>query len=326
MKPTVLRSLVASSLFVVTSLGAGCAAPVEADLAEAVDSTTQAVIDKDYVSSGGTIDLWYSSLAFCYLTGVAGNLDMQAPDARVVGPEEVKLYVGTDDRWHLQVSNSATATARCSLWSDFRPVGAGRQISTPEGWTYGLTLTEHHAGAHVEGPADWRRLWGGTSLCYLSGSLSGRLHGFDSAHAEVAVERDAAGWYGRVSGSGRMVGGFLGFGSWWESQAPYGRAMCIDTGRSFKLEGAPGGTTTFRWRQGEPSTWMMPISKGVCMLTGMKGHFAGYGEAVRIRQENDFWKLDGASMQDGVAASAQCIPYNQIQFSGGINVGGINRL
>lgn len=326
MKHTVRRSLVASSLVFATALGAGCAAPVDPDSAEAVDSTSQAIIDKEYVSNGGTIDLWYSSLAFCYLTGVTGNLDMQSPDVRVAGPEEVKLYVGADDRWHLQTSPAVTATARCSLWSDFRPVGAGRKVSTYEGWTFGLELTERHPGAHVESPADWRRLWSGTSLCYLSGALAGTLHGFDSAMAEVAVDRDASGWYGRVSGTGRSVGGFWGIGSWWESQAPYGRAMCIDTGRSFKLEPAPGGATTFRWRQGEPSNWMMPISKGICMLTGMKGHFAGYGEAVRIHQENQHWKLDGASMQQGVSASAQCIPYNQLQISGGFDVGGIKPL
>lgn len=325
MKTTLSRSLLATSLLAVAALGAGCAAPVEG-APEATETTSQAVIDKDYVASGGTIDLWYSSLAFCYLTSVSGNLDKQSPDVRTTGDEEAKLYVGTDGRWHLLASRAVTATARCSLWNDFRPLGADRRISTAEGWTYGLDSTEHHAGRHVQGPADWRRLWGPTALCYLSGAVAGQLHGLDGPEALIAVERDAAGWYGRVTGSERYVGGFFGFGGYWESQAPYGRAMCIDTGRSFKLEGAPDGSTTFRWNQGEPSTWMMPISKGICMLTGMKGRFAGYGESVSIRQEDNYWKLDGTSMQTAVGATAQCVPYNQLQFSGGFNFGGITKL
>lgn len=121
-------------------------------------------------------------------------------------------------------------------------------------------------------------------------------------------------------------GGIFGIGSHWVTEAPYGRAMCIETGRSFKLEGAGDGTTTFRWSQGKPSTWMMPISKGICMLTGMKGHFAGGGESVSISQGRNFWMLGGTSMQEGVGATAQCIPYNQLQISSGFDFGGITRL
>lgn len=62
------------------------------------------------------------------------------------------------------------------------------------------------------------------------------------------------------------------------------------------------------------------------MLTGMRGHFAGGGESVDIRQEDGFWKLDGKSMQDGVGGSAQCVPSDQPQISGNLDFGGITRL
>jgi hypothetical protein len=61
------------------------------------------------------------------------------------------------------------------------------------------------------------------------------------------------------------------------------------------------------WSQGETAKDLGPMNDRVCFLTRIRGHFAGAGEQVRIRSENDRWVLDGTSQQSGVLAGARCV-------------------
>jgi hypothetical protein len=55
---------------------------------------------------------------------------------------------------------------------------------------------------------------------------------------------------------------------------------------------------------------MMPVSEGICALTGVAGKFRGGGEQVFVRQGNGYWYLGGGTLQfDYLWAQAHCIPY-----------------
>ena len=64
------------------------------------------------------------------------------------------------------------------------------------------------------------------------------------------------------------------------------------------------------WNQGDPPRRLEPVSRYVCVLTGVSGHFQGGGEKVLLRAqeggEDPHWILEGASQQKGVRATAVC--------------------
>lgn len=77
------------------------------------------------------------------------------------------------------------------------------------------------------------------------------------------------------------------------------RAACVTT-----RDGYTGETL---WSQGEAAKDLGPTNDRVCFLTRVRGHFAGDGEQVRIRNSNGRWLLDGTSQQGGVLGGARCV-------------------
>jgi hypothetical protein len=73
----------------------------------------------------------------------------------------------------------------------------------------------------------------------------------------------------------------------------------------------PPPTRNYWWRQGAPPMPMIPVWQGVCGLISITGTFRGWGETVRIENQNGYWTLTGSSQQQDVAAQASCV-----QFSG----------
>jgi hypothetical protein len=59
---------------------------------------------------------------------------------------------------------------------------------------------------------------------------------------------------------------------------------------------------------------LLPASDGFCFLTRMTGHFLGGGELVSVDRDDasGYWVLGGVSGQDGVAASAHCVTWDEV--------------
>jgi hypothetical protein len=269
----------------------GCAASTgeeaetETGDTEVTGETAQALVSPEYEAWGhDDVNLWNSALAFCYLTSVSGNLLPRTGDFEI--GRGVGLGV-RDGMWHLYTSD-ASARARCAQWGDFKYAGSGKLVSSPDGWASSSTA-----------PA--RQLWGTSSLCFMSGAGQG----YDGGAQRMSVTPGVEGWSLKTTGT-TVDSGFFLFASrdlvW-----ARGNAMCIDTQRS-----TPWRITNHAWSQGNPQTWMMPASDGVCMLTGIGGKFAGAGERVEIVEDSGWWVLRGQSMQHGVQATAQCVPYSQL--------------
>jgi hypothetical protein len=276
-------------LFIVPLI-VGCAAQTSEEdptTEESTEQTTQALVSPEYESWDDDVNLWNSALSFCYLTSVSGNLLPRTGDSFEIG-RGVRLGV-RDGVWHL-AATGASARARCAQWGDFKYAGTGKLVSSPEGWWSPSPGT---------GPTS---LWGPNTLCFMGGAGQG----YDGGAQRLSVARDSAGW--KLSASGTMVDEGIFFLN--ASRRPVyasGSAMCIDTQR-----GAQWRLSNHAWSQGNPQTWMMPASEGVCMLTGIGGKFAGGGERVEIVQDSGWWVLRGHSMQHGVQATAQCVPYSQL--------------
>lgn len=268
----------------------GCA--VEATVEppdEAVSSQASALASSAYDASNDSVQMWKTDLGFCYLTGVSGDLSPLHGTFAIAN--SAWIHVDDTGRWILETPG-VSAQARCVPWTDFRGAGSGRFVSQPEGWF------EASAWSHTP-------LWGKTSLCYLAGVSSG----FNGGGEHASVSRGPVTWALDLRGGG---------------SPPAGQAMCIDTGRStvWKLSESAPGNTTFAWSQGRPWTWMTKTSDGICTLTGLSGKFAGAGESVEIGEVNGYWVLRGTSMQQGVAATAQCVPFSQAFIPSGGGIGG----
>lgn len=251
---------------------------------ESTEQTTQALVSPEYESIDDDVNLWNTGLAFCYLTSVSGDLLPRTGDDFEIG-RGVGLGV-RDGIWHL-ATYGASARARCAQWSDFKVAGAGKLVSSPDGW-----YTLHGS----------RPLWGPNTLCFMGGAGQG----YDGGAQRLSVTRDAGGWNLASAGTMRDDGIFLISASRTPVFAS-GSAMCVDTQR-----GAPWRMTQHAWSQGNPQTWMMKSNEGVCMLTGIGGKFAGGGEGVEIVEDSGYWVLRGYSLQHGVQATAQCVPYSQM--------------
>jgi hypothetical protein len=65
------------------------------------------------------------------------------------------------------------------------------------------------------------------------------------------------------------------------------------------------------WSQGD--TGPVPLANAntnFCYLTRVSGHYVGGGESVRVYEDStQTWYVGGSSYQQGVTASANCIPY-----------------
>ncbi|MGA7121527.1 MAG: hypothetical protein WBY94_15590, partial [Polyangiaceae bacterium] len=74
------------------------------------------------------------------------------------------------------------------------------------------------------------------------------------------------------------------------------------------------------WSQGQANVVLTSAAKNFCWLTRVTGHFVGTGEVVRVFIDaNNNWEIGGASAQQGVAGSADCIPYSKfIPEAGGV--------
>jgi hypothetical protein len=67
------------------------------------------------------------------------------------------------------------------------------------------------------------------------------------------------------------------------------------------------GDGPFSWHQGQGPKTIATESDSVCVLTEVQGKFRGGGEYVRVEVGSDgYWRLEGHSMQEGVAATAYC--------------------
>lgn len=72
---------------------------------------------------------------------------------------------------------------------------------------------------------------------------------------------------------------------------------------------------SYTWRQGDPAVDMGSYTERFCFLTAVQGKFEGGGESVHVYESGGRWLLAGSSLQNGVGASAVCIPrsyYGQI--------------
>jgi hypothetical protein len=65
----------------------------------------------------------------------------------------------------------------------------------------------------------------------------------------------------------------------------------------------------FAWVVGQPLVTMLPVSEGLCALTGVAGNFRGGGEQVFVSHAGGNWVLGGSTMQDYLWAQAHCIKY-----------------
>jgi hypothetical protein len=75
----------------------------------------------------------------------------------------------------------------------------------------------------------------------------------------------------------------------------------------------PVQTSFFEWRNGQPKVKMISKEQGICLLTGISGHFAGKGESVQITCESDgYWYLSGTSGQKQLSATAVAISFGDV--------------
>jgi hypothetical protein len=270
----------------------GCAASTsdEADTETGdIEQTTQALVSPEYESIDDDVNLWNSALAFCYLTSVSGNLLPRTGDSFEIG-RGVRLGV-RDGMWHLSATG-ASARARCAQWGDFKYAGSGKLVSSPDGWW-------------ASSPSSATKpLWNKNTLCFMGGAGQG----YDGGAQRMNVTPAFDGW--KLSTTGTFVDEWSWLGVTRKPVWASGSAMCIDTQRS-----TPWRLSSHSWSQGNPQTWMMKSSEGVCMLTGIGGKFAGAGERVEIVEDSGYWVLRGQSMQHGVQATAQCVPYSQLVLS-----------
>src|SRR5512136_2170371 len=68
----------------------------------------------------------------------------------------------------------------------------------------------------------------------------------------------------------------------------------------------------FAWVAGQPLVKMLPVSEGLCALTGVSGNFRGGGEVVYVTRSGGYWVLGGQSLQDYLWAQAHCIKYKDL--------------
>ncbi|CAM4281860.1 hypothetical protein [Pseudoalteromonas byunsanensis] len=63
----------------------------------------------------------------------------------------------------------------------------------------------------------------------------------------------------------------------------------------------------FHWKQGENQVSLGSSRDRVCFLSGVQGHFEGWGESVYVGKSGASYYLGGKSNQDAVEARATCV-------------------
>jgi len=133
---------------------------------------------------------------------------------------------------------------------------------------------------------EWHQGWNPVDLgtatnrtCYLQG-IAGD---FDSDQEMVEVYIAGGRWY--LGGTSHRSG-------------VYAAARCVNK----------PSTAEVSWTQGSARKALESAATHSCFLERIKGHFEGAGEEVSVRVDNGTWYLDGKSNQQGVGASARCVP------------------
>jgi hypothetical protein len=198
------------------------------------------------------IPLDLASTHICVLTRVSGKFQG--------GGEKVRVYIGDDQRWYLEVDNHSdqgvAGTAYC-FWKDgFRADGPDR-LTSPL-----FESRENHAV----------RTWGGDAATFIAG-VNGHLRG-GGEHARI-VQSD------QVLGPSELrLGSAAGFLKAW--------AYSFFAGAH-----GSGQRGTAKFFQGEfkldhvnivspQYVGMAPIEDAMCYFTLLKGRFNGFGEWAEI--------------------------------------------
>lgn len=237
---------------------------------------------------------------FCYLTGITGNY-------RGFG-EAVTLELRLNTRggydWFLtgrSLQDGVGAKARCVRYSAFRNTAPFIHFTTGLGLQCTRVAPPPSPGTIDFGP--FCPVWQTDSACFLSG-ISGALSGADDSTG-ISASSSSFNGYQSVEIQVSRPGGAL---------TAY--TQCVNLGKTrYQLAlspspGAPGTDRGYRWSQGALAVPLLPVSQGICYLTGIQGNFRGAGESVQITQSGGSWLLSGASMQTGVRAEARCLSYD----------------
>ena len=122
-----------------------------------------------------------------------------------------------------------------------------------------------------------------------------------SATDRVCFLTEAAGDF---QGGGEATRARIDKGAWLLD----GQSLQTGIRTSAQCVAAPMYSEEFTWTQGAPAVPLGSSTGQACFLTRVTGKFEGGGEQVRTFVQNGQWFLSGQSAQEGVAASARCIP------------------
>jgi hypothetical protein len=276
-----------------------------------------------------------SNSSICGLIAVSG---------RFAGPGEwVLISIDANGNWVLNGAsqqNSVSAEAACVLVSAFlQPNG---MQWTNGSWTQAFTSYNNICfspqgqidsgepqAPGEQGPGDTGSqsggvpyncpvndqagpLWGGDSVCYLTGFGGFHLASGESVAAEQFYKSGDPTWY-------------LHDQAWDLGQFTWGGAACVEF---FNLQAsAPhvslGVPEVFKpshaWFYAGSGPLPVPIriankNNAFCVLSMVGGGFFGGGETIRISGIDTFGRqqLSGTSFQAGTRASAVCIYYDQV--------------
>lgn len=162
----------------------------------------------------------------------------------------------------------------------------------------------------TEGPErNSKKLWLApvrTSVCYLS-SISGQFAG-GGEFATITIESnpDEGEEYWQLFAQ-HLAGG--------EPNGVQAEATCYardqdrcQTAEASELpECQPLVKQSFTWSQDQAPREMGSTADRACMLTEVRGDFAGGAEEIRIHVVNGSWVMDGKSKQAGLRGKAQCV-------------------
>jgi hypothetical protein len=231
---------------------------------------------------------------FCGLLQVQGNFEWpghgQAWVANIKGGWRLHARAGNSgsDMW---------VVAGCDRYSRYSnrvdPVRAS--FWSYQGWEqYWFTLRAWSTGS--DGSYIGNHLvpmWGNDAVCYLTG-VEGVLNG----GGEYISISDGVG-----TGSGQSFLDVRNAARRIESFTQ-GRSECVALHR-FTYQ----PRYLYSVAQGQSDVRMIPDSAGTCFLSGIAGRFRGGGELAAVYSSGGYQWLAVRSMQEGVSASAVCIPY-----------------
>jgi hypothetical protein len=247
-----------------------------------------------------------ANLFLCGLSAVSG---------RFAGPGEwVLVNVDSTGNWVL-----SGASQQNSVWAEATCVSVDAFLQ-PNGmqWSTGSWTRSFHSHTTIPcfAPDDYcpvvdqaTPLWGGDSVCYLTGFGGFHLGIGESAEAEQYYKYRDPTWYLDLQATDGL---YPGVSPLHEGQYTWGGAACVEF---FNLQASepyvsPGMPEVFKGGPGRVAN----KNNAFCALSMAGGSFFGSGETVRIsgidvdgRQE-----LSVSSSQGGTRASAVCIYYDQV--------------